>query len=171
LISVTLARGATGASRPPAFVVNNAQAQEVAAVVNVIGAYNRGDVAAVMQHIVGGQGGIVLTADCNYRTHRSIRYEGREGMERWLRQRYADHDHLIVRRIEGNVGVVDVQFSRRTSDTLRALGYPNGIVPQVAAKVPFGFRGGRAFLAFFALASTNAPTPDPECSLVAAPPR
>ena len=33
--------------------------------------------------------------------------------------------------------VVAVAYARRTSDTLRALGFPNGINPQAATKVVF----------------------------------
>jgi len=34
-------------------------------------------------------------------------------------------------------GVVGVEYARRTNNTLRALGFPKGIVPKLASKVGF----------------------------------
>jgi hypothetical protein len=61
-------------------------------------------------------------------------------VERWLNQRFADRDYLQVGRVynenpETPTGGLGVEFSRRTSKTLRALGFPNGIKPQLSAKV------------------------------------
>jgi hypothetical protein len=64
--------------------------------------------------------------------------------------------------------MVGVEYARRTSDTLRKLGFRHGIVPRIAQKLVFGFERGVPKLRAFGLASTNAATPDPECALVAA---
>lgn len=56
----------------------------------------------------------------------------------WLRQRMADHDHLFVSRVSGGTlqpRAFGVDFARRTSDTLRRLGFPNGITRILGAKV------------------------------------
>jgi hypothetical protein len=92
---------------------------------------------------------------------------------RWLEERFRDHDRLVLAAIRdagsnGSVRALLVRYARRTSDTLRRLGFPNGIVPQVAQKLPFVFVHGRAKLLYFGLASPSAPTPNPECRLVAA---
>jgi hypothetical protein len=100
-------------------------------------------------------------------------YALRSGLVRWLKGRFADHDRLTVRRIFDQnpsqpVGVVGVEYARRISDTLRELGFHSGIVPQVTQKLVFRFEGGAPKLASFGLASIGAPTPNPECALVAA---
>jgi hypothetical protein len=113
--------------------------------------------------------------DCDYRQRTTKVYEHRAGVVRWLKQRFADHDRLTLAWIADEnpaqpVGVVGVKYARRTSDTLRRLGYPRGIVPQALQKLPLRVEGGGARFAFFALASRRALTPNPECALVSARP-
>lgn len=71
--------------------------------------------------------------------------ETKASLRRWLQQRAADHDRLEIGSVEvGSPGthVLGVTFTRRTSDTLRSLGHPQGITPTLGAKVVFGRRTG-----------------------------
>ncbi len=68
----------------------------------------------------------------------------------WLSDRAADHDRLIVESIvnenpdpASGSHVVGLSFARRTSDTLKALGHPDGIVPTSAAKIVFSANDDR----------------------------
>jgi hypothetical protein len=148
----------------------------VAAVVGFIRSYNRGDLRASVGYFTtirrSGQSPITA-ADCDYRSKTTVVYALRTGLVRWLKGRFADHDRLTLRRIFDQnpsqaVGVVGVEYARRTSDTLRKLGYRHGIVPQVAQKIVFEFDRGVPKFRAFGLASTNAPTPNPECALTPA---
>jgi hypothetical protein len=101
-------------------------------------------------------------------------YFDRRGLVQWLRKRFADHDRLTLARAADDnpaqpVGVLGVWYTRRTSDTLRSLGRPRGIVPQVGQKLVFTFDGGKTRFSTFGLASIGSPTPNPECALVPAP--
>lgn len=66
-------------------------------------------------------------SDCDFRANRQVLFKGKRQMADWLRQRFADHDQLIVRKIDAGNSVAGVDFASRTSDTLRHLGYPDGI--------------------------------------------
>jgi hypothetical protein len=70
----------------------------------------------------------------------------------WLRARFRDRDRLTLSRIYNenpNQGrAAGVEFSRRTSNSLRAMGFRNGIRPRVAAKVVFTPAGRIAVFAF-----------------------
>lgn len=106
------------------FSVNDAQAREVAAVVEFVRAYNSGrvnDALAVLRADAG-------VTDCDYRRVAVTRAVGKAQIARWLRQRFADKDRLTLGRIynenpEGRL-LVGVEFVRRASKTLRALGSP-----------------------------------------------
>jgi len=161
---------------PTTFSVSRLQAEELAAVVGFVRAYNRRDLNAALSYFATtrNQGQTRNTAtDCDYRRQKTVVYTLRKGAVQWLKHRFADHDRLTLRRIydenpEQPVGVVAVEYALRTSDTLRKLGFPNGIVPQVGQKLVFRFEGGVAKFPVFGLASIGAPTPNPECALVAA---
>jgi hypothetical protein len=164
--------------RPRTFVVSRLQADEIAAVVGFIRAYNRRDLKAALGYLESkkaahGQDTTAAT-DCDYRRQTAKIYVFRSGFARWLRQRFADHDRLILAQILDQnpaqpVGVVGVKFARRRSDTLRKLGFPNGIVPQITMKLPLHFEKGLVKFPFFALASRAPAGPNPDCKLVAAP--
>ena len=69
---------------------------------------------------------------------------GRIAARQWLSDRSADHDQLILESVRNEnpdpasgSHVVAVSYARRTSDTLRALGFPDGIEPQAATKAVF----------------------------------
>ena len=78
-------------------------------------------------------------SDCDYQTIKNMGFAGKSEVTLWLRQRIADHDHLSVNGVFGGSAieptVFGVDFSQRTSDTLRRLGFPNGIRFQGTAKV------------------------------------
>ena len=121
---------------PPTFSVNGAQARQVAILVNLVAAYDDGrveDALALVDERVG-------VSDCDYRRASVVTFSDRLGAERWLRQRVYDHDRLRVQSIWNlNPGdpVVGVVWALRSSDSLKSLGFPNGIRPQLSAKVIF----------------------------------
>jgi hypothetical protein len=171
--------GATAISStaPRTFSVTRLQALEISTVVGFVRAYNRADLKSALSYLWKGRSDTyskTTATDCDYRRQTTKKtYVFRQGFIRWLRGRFRDHDRLTIGRIFDEnpaqpVGVVGVEYSRRTSDTLRKLGYPNGIVPQASQKLPLHFQGGLAKFPFFGLASPSAPTPNPECKLVRA---
>ena len=112
----------------------------VATLVAFLDAYNAGRVDAALA-LMAEDAGI---SDCDYRAIHVVSADGRDAMRQWLRDRAADHDQLVVDYIfnenpEPTSGshVIGVVYARRTSDTLRALGFPNGIDPSTASKVVF----------------------------------
>lgn len=124
-------------------VLDMQQAQEVAVLVAFIGAYNAGRVDAALALFRAPW----VWSDCDYRRRTVLAGQDKASLTRWLRQRSADHDRLDIGRIM--VGTVQeealgVTFKRRTSDTLRALGHPQGITPALSAKVIFDGQSGTA---------------------------
>jgi hypothetical protein len=123
----------------------------VATVVAFFDAVNAGDEAValslVTDRVVGG--------DCDL-THASpIRrtFGSKTAFAEWLRERLRDHDRWEIGQIvnenpEPTTGsrVVAVGFTRRTSDSLRASGRPEGVHPGGAAKIVFS-TDGRQILA------------------------
>ncbi len=119
------------------------QAQEVAVLIAFINAYNAGRVDTALALF----GPPWVWSDCDYRHGVVLAGQDKASLRRWLQQRAADHDWLDIGRI--TVGTVQeealgVTFKRRTSDTLRALGRPQGIAPTLSAKVIFDGRSGAA---------------------------
>jgi hypothetical protein len=179
VIGAAAAGGIGGAARieapaPIPFSVTRLQAEEVAAVVGFLHTYNRGDLKGALSFFAIARRQTLTAADCNYRRRATEVFVFRAGLVRWLRQRFADHDRLTLGRIHDDnpgqpIGVVGIEYGRRTSDTLRKLGFARGIVPQGGQKMPFRFVQGKVKLPFFGLASPSAPTPNPECALVPAP--
>ncbi|HZQ09280.1 MAG TPA: hypothetical protein VFD70_22070 [Anaerolineae bacterium] len=97
-----------------------------------IEAYNAGQVEAALA-LMDDQ---AQASDCDYEAVRAIwTGYGKDRVAEWLRQRSADHDQLIVRRIEGSSDVFAVEYSLRTNNTLRRLGFIHGIQPKIATKV------------------------------------
>ena len=137
-----------GVMAPPATPVSDMpltldaqQAQEVAVLIAFIHAYNAGRVSTALS-LFGPEWN---WSDCDYRHVAVLVGRDKDSLRRWLHQRAADHDRLDIGRI--TVGTVQewalgVTFKRRTSDTLRALGRPHGIVPTLGAKVIFDSRAG-----------------------------
>jgi hypothetical protein len=162
--------------KPSTFSVTRVQANEIAAVAGFLRAYNSRQLKAALRYFYFPKKLRWFEADgatdCDYRRRTTRVYARRAGVVRWLKQRFADHDRLTLARILDQnpaqpIGVVGVEYARRESDTLRRLGFPKGIAPQIGQKLPFHFGGGTVRFAFFALASPRTPTPNPECALVA----
>jgi len=119
------------------------QAREVAVLIAFIHAYNAGRVDTALALF----GPPWVWSDCDYRRVVVLAGQGKASLGRWLHQRSADHDRLDIGSI--TVGTVQeealgVTFKWRTSDTLRALGHPQGIAPTLGAKVIFDGRSGEA---------------------------
>jgi len=116
------------------------QARMVATLVAFLDAYNSGRVDDALALLTAD----VSVSDCDYRAIGVTFANGSEAARQWLRDRAADHDQLVLESIlnenpDPSTGshVVGVAFARRTSDTLRSLGFPNGTAPQLGAKVAF----------------------------------
>ena len=112
----------------------------VATLVAFLDAYNAGRVDAALALLTAD----VSVSDCDYRAVGVTFANGTEAARRWLLDRAADHDQLVLESIRNEnpdpttgSHVVAVAFTRRTSDTLRSLGFPNGIAPGLADKVVF----------------------------------
>jgi hypothetical protein len=121
---------------PGVFSVSAAQAQEVAVVVPFLRASNAGRLRQALALLAADPN----VSDCDYRAAEGVQFKGRAAVAGWLRQRSADHDRLQLARIfdqnpDQPVGVVGVEYQRRTSDTLRALGFRTGITPQTTKVV------------------------------------
>jgi len=119
--------------------------------VGFVRAYNRGDLKAALGYFTTrpSDARLVRATDCDYLRRETDVFPFRRGVEQWLRRRFADHDRLTIANIRDEsraqpIGFVVVEYARRTSDTLRSLGYRLGIVPQGAQKLGFVFRAGRA---------------------------
>jgi len=114
------------------------QAQGAATVVGFLQAYNAGQRDAALALLTED----VNANDCDYRTGGVTEATGKAEVGAWLQARIADHDRLVMADItfgtpETQTGMfaISVEYETRMSDTLRALGFPNGIKPQGATKV------------------------------------
>jgi hypothetical protein len=109
----------------------------VATVVAFIDAYNGGRLDAALALLTTD----VTASDCDYRTASTVSLSGTEAVRAWLKDRAADRDQLVLESIvnenpdQGHV--VAVSYAKRTSDTLRSLGFSNGVTPRIATKVVF----------------------------------
>jgi hypothetical protein len=116
--------------------LNLSQARGEATVVAFLNAYNAGDFAGAFASLSQS----VVVTDCDYRTGGAIRWDGKDQAANWLRERIEDHDGLVLQSLQPGVPneagsfAMALSYERRTSDTLRALGFPNGITPQLATK-------------------------------------
>jgi hypothetical protein len=135
-----LALPAASAERgtPATFSLSALQAHEVSATVQFIAAFNGRRLGPALDLLTPR----VSFSDCDYKNVRAVSFDGKREVARWLRRRFADRDRLTPARIFNEnptqpVGVVGVEYRRRTSDTLRALGFPAGIVPKLASKIVF----------------------------------
>lgn len=128
----------SGTPTPGGATLNARQAREVATLMAFLAAYNAGALDATLAAIAEP----LVWSDCDYARGVAVTGQDRAAFAAWLRQRFADHDQLILGQVilGGQDGLVmGVSFARRTSDTLRAQGLPDGIEPQLAAKVIFDY--------------------------------
>lgn len=123
----------------------------VATVVAFLDAYNSGRSNAALDLLSDD----VKVSDCDHGAVRLITADGKEAARQWLVDRAADRDELVLESVRNEnpdpttgSQVVAVTYSRRTSETLRSLGFPDGIHPQAATKVVFTTAGDR--IRFFA---------------------
>jgi len=117
------------------------QAREVAVLIEFIQAYNAGHVGTALSLFAPPW----HWSDCDYRRVVVLVGQDRASLRRWLQQRAVDHDRLDIGSITVGTAqeqVLGVTFKRRASDTLRALGRPQGIAPALSAKVIFDGRAG-----------------------------
>jgi hypothetical protein len=124
-----------------------------------IEAFNRGDRPAVLALMVEDP----VVSDCNYATAKVVERRGRDQVSTWLGGRIADHDRFTIERIEnGNTdassAAIGVTFARRTSDSLRALGFADGVRPQSAAKFEFTGSGTDLRIEVFANGPGGGPS-------------
>jgi hypothetical protein len=124
--------------------VDGDHAALIATVIAMLKAYNAADIDGVLG-LLADQ---VVWSDCDYRQQTSIgfhRLTPRSEITSYLRERFADHDHLEISTISytspeppGSVGrAVSVAYGRRTSDTLTSLGFPTGVRGPLATKLAF----------------------------------
>jgi hypothetical protein len=109
------------------------QTAEAGIAIAFIRAYNASDLPAAAALLDDR----VVASDCDYQRGRPIGFTGKLAVVDWLRQRMADHDQLMISKIDVGGGAVGIGYGRRTSDTLRTLGFPDGIRPISATKVLF----------------------------------
>lgn len=143
-------RGATPSTRgtPPSPSVGNdgrlilaaQDAEQIAVVMDLLRAYNAADLATVLA-LVSDE---IAWADCRYDASggQPTGVRGKSALTVWLQQRFAEHDRLELDQLTIRNGVIAVSYRRRMSETIRQAGFPDGIVPNLATKVLFDYRGG-----------------------------
>jgi hypothetical protein len=126
--------------------IDAAAARRVAAVVKLIDAYNSADMAG-LQGLLAPV--VAAWADCAgdkfVAISATLRPVAKAETIAYFQARFADHDRLEVGRIttapaNGGEGV-GIQFARRSNDSLRALGFPDGIVGPQTNKTVFDASG------------------------------
>jgi hypothetical protein len=137
-VSGTAGRSERNLNPPTTFTLSARQADEVSVVVRFISAFKGRHLRAALALLTPN----IDISDCDYRRVVATEVRGRRQVAAWLRQRFRDRDQVKVARIwnenpEQPSGVVGVDWARRTSNTLRSLGFPAGIKPQLSAKVVF----------------------------------
>jgi hypothetical protein len=172
-----LLSGAGDASIPrsaaPPPPLTSRQAHGVAVVVQFLDAFNARKLERALASFSADPrfARYVGVSDCDYRHRKSVAYSRRKAVAAWLRQRFADRDHLTMQSImfltSDPASTYDkgaaVYYSRRASRTLRVLGFPRGIKPRGATKVGFT-TVGPVRITQFANAGSDAdcqPTPGP----------
>ena len=160
---------ATVAEQPP--VLTSRQAHGISIVVQFLDAFNARNFKRALGSFATDPRyeRYVAVSDCDYRNHRSVSFRGRRSVAAWLRQRFADRDRLTVRSVRllttdppstYDKGAA-VEYTRRTSETLRALGFPNGIQPQLATKIPLTWQGPVRIVVFANAGNDSACRPAP----------
>jgi hypothetical protein len=125
------------------FMLSAKKARLVSVALSLFDAYNRGsleDTLAVLDERIGW-------SDCNYKPNAVVELKGKLEVTKYLQQRFADHDQLEIASIqnfnpdpETSSRALGVSYLRRSSDTLRSLGFGSGIKPGGATKIVFAER-------------------------------
>lgn len=139
------------------FGLDGRQAAEVTVIMRFIQVYNEGRLDEALSLLDDDIG----WSDCDYKSGTTAKFRGKAQVAEWLRQRIADHDQLTVSEVfNGNpdpttgANLVGVVFGRRASDSLKQLGFPDGIDPELTAKVVFT-PSEPILIAWFAAGSTE----------------
>jgi SnoaL-like domain/Neocarzinostatin family len=127
----------------PSFTVFGASPASVALVVRFVDAFNAADLESAFALFADDAN----VSDCDFAAHTVVQAQGRDAIRAWLAARFADHDRLVIGSIfnhnPDSDRAVGVEFARRSSDTIARLGAPDGITPQVEAKVVLDASGRR----------------------------
>jgi hypothetical protein len=139
---------ATGGADPYGWI-DAAAARRVATVVKLVDAYNAADMAGV-QSLLASE--VAAWADCA--GDRFVAINGQYGVFApvakaatipYFQARFADHDRLEIGQVTTSPGVggegVGSRFARRSNDSLRTLGFPDGIVGPHTNKTVFDASG------------------------------
>jgi hypothetical protein len=136
--AVGAAHGSGGAPPPTTYSLVAVQAQEVAVTIRLVNAFNAHNLGQALATFTPN----AIGSDCDYGRAQAVSFRGKRQIRAWLRGRFADGDYLGLARLANAnpsepSGVLSAEWSIRKSKTLRGLGFPNGIVPQLNAKVVF----------------------------------
>jgi hypothetical protein len=126
------------ATGPATYSLTARQAAEVSAAVRFIAAFNQRSMRLALALLAQD----VAISDCDYRHVRTIEFIGRTAAKTWLQQRFRDRDNLDIGQVFNDnpaqlTGGLGIDYARRTSKTLRALGFPRGFKPRLVTKVAF----------------------------------
>jgi hypothetical protein len=123
--------------------VTGSQAGTVALVVRFVTAFN----AARIEEALALFSADANVSDCDYASQTVVEAKGRAAIRSWLERRMADHDRLVIGRIfnmnPDSDLAIGVEFALRSSDSIGALGAPDGLVPEVTAKIVIDASGER----------------------------
>jgi hypothetical protein len=125
------------------FSVSGVQAIQVDLIVRFVTAFNAADLDTALGLMTDDPG----MSDCDFERHVVVDMQGKARIRAWLRQRFADHDRMVIGRIfnmnPDSDRAVGVEFANRVSDTIVRLGAVGGVIPGVVAKVVFDAAGHR----------------------------
>ena len=155
-VAAGIAAGSSSASR------ESRRTEARRAVLGFINAFNRHDARAALAYFTTDPRFIkyVGANDCDFRRGVTAGYFRRAEVGRWLRQRAADHDRLTIASIRflgARTAGASVTYSLRASDTLAALGFPDGIEPSNRTKIGFTTAGPVRFTQFANAGGNNRP--------------
>ena len=106
-------------------------------------------------------------ADCDYANHRLWYISDREAARYWLRERVADHDRIeVLRSLDGGAYQSALRFEvRRSSDSIRRLGYSDGsVIPYAKLVLRFTPDGSQVIQWVWEFRQYQPPSiPFPDC--------
>ena len=106
-------------------------------------------------------------ADCDYANRRLWYIGDRDAARYWLRERVADHDRIeVLRSLDGGTYQSALRFEvRRSSDSIRRLGYPDGsLVPYAKLVLRFSTDGSKVIQWGWEFRQYQPPSiPFPDC--------
>jgi len=145
-----------GASSPSG---RSREVQARDAVVAFMRAFNRHDATAALAWFTTDPRftRYVGANDCDFSRGETVAFYLRTAVARWLRERAHDRDRLTVRSIRllgKQPAGAAISYTRRSSDTLKQLGFPDGIEPTNETKLGFTTLGPVRFT-FFTNATGN----------------